>query len=116
MSEVDEWLSECGNPQVELMRKVRSSILGADSRISECIKWKTPTFECRGPMASFNPRAKKFVSLMFHRGAEIPGDFPSLEGEGPQARSMRILDEADLAGKTAELTRLTRAWCDLRER
>lgn len=115
MSDVDAWFAESDNPHVELMRKVRLAILAADPRMTESIKWKTPTFEYRGPMASINPRAKKFVSLMFHRGAEIPGNFPSLEGEGMQARAMRILDEADLAAKTAELTRLSRAWCDLRE-
>lgn len=115
MSEVDAWFSDCDNPQVALMQKVRRAILAADPRMTESIKWKTPTFEYRGPMASINPRAKKFVSLMFHRGAEIPGKFPSLEGDGMQARSMKILDEADLATKTAELTRLSRAWCDSRE-
>lgn len=34
-----------------------------------------------GNIASFSP-AKNFVSLMFHRGAELPGKHPRLEGDG----------------------------------
>ena len=52
----------------------------------EMIKWKLPTFMYEGNMASFNPRTKSHVSLMFHTGASIPGDHPRLEGGGDTAR------------------------------
>lgn len=58
------------------MRRAREIILAADDRVTESIKWKTPTFAYEGNIASFNP-AKNVVSLLFHRGAEIPGEPPA---------------------------------------
>ena len=73
-------LDEAAHPLDAMLRRTREIILGADDRVTESIKWKTPTFEFKGNIASFNP-SKRFVSLLFHRGAEIPGDHPRLEGE-----------------------------------
>jgi uncharacterized protein YdhG (YjbR/CyaY superfamily) len=50
----------------DAMLRVRDVVLAADPRIDECIKWQTPTFTFGGNLASFNPRAKKHVSLLFH--------------------------------------------------
>jgi hypothetical protein len=94
---------------------VRQVVLRADRRISETIKWQAPTFFYRGNLASFYPKSKAHVSLMFHVGATIPGDFPSLEGTGDTSRVMKFIDAADLVAKTPELRRLVKAWCDQRD-
>jgi hypothetical protein len=60
---------------------------------------------------SFNP-SKKFVSLLFHRGAEIPGRHPRLEGDGKLARTMRFVDAAEVEKGRKDLERAVRAWCD----
>ena len=112
---VDAWMDTYDNPQKPLVQAVREVILSADDRITECIKWQAPTFVYKGNIASFFPKAKKHASLMFHKGAEIPGDFPNLEGDGKEARSMKFNDADDLAAKTAELQAVVRAWCDLRD-
>jgi hypothetical protein len=52
---------------------------------------------------------------MFHVGAQIPGDFPSLEGTGDVSRVMKFADVADLKSKTPELKRLVKAWCDWKD-
>ena len=110
--EVDTWFADYDLPQKSLMQAVRQVMLAADGRLGETIKWKTPTFTCNGNLASFNPRSKKHVSLLVHNGARIPGDFPSLEGTGEEARTMKFLDVDDLVAKTPELKRLVVAWCD----
>jgi hypothetical protein len=71
-----------------------------------------PTFEYNGNLASFRPRAKKFVSLMFHRGSEIPGDHPDLEGDAALARTMRFQDAADAEDHREALNAVVRARCD----
>ena len=109
-AEVDEWFAKKSHPQDAAMNAVRRVILGADQRIEETIKWSTPTFMYKGNIASFNP-AKKFVSLLFHRGAEIPGNYPGLEGEGDVARVMRFVDEADVLAGQLELEAVIHAWC-----
>lgn len=114
--EVDAWFDRYQNPQKDLVQSVRAVMLKADRRIGEAVNWQAPTFVYKGNLASFFPKAKAHVSLMFHKGATITGHFPSLDGEGPEARTMRILDAGDLKEKTAELTAIVRAWCDDRDR
>lgn len=109
-AEVTAWFADCDNPQRKAMLKVRSIILGTDRRMSECIKWKTPTFTYEGNLASFNPRAKKHVSLLFHTGAAIPGKHPALEGGGDTARYMSFEGEADVEAKRSDLENVVAAW------
>ncbi|MEM7334361.1 MAG: DUF1801 domain-containing protein [Chloroflexota bacterium] len=112
---VDEWFETYDNPQKELVQAVREAILAADARITESIKWKAPTFEYRGNLASFFPKSKKHASLMFHRGKFIEGDFPNLEGDGKEARMMKFKNHDDLESKKAELTAVVKAWCDQKD-
>jgi hypothetical protein len=108
--EVDRWLDEADHPMDATMRRAREIILGADDRVTESIKWKTPTFAFEGNIASFNP-SKKLVSIMFHRGAEIPGDHPRLEGDGKLVRTMRFADPDELEAGRNDLESVVRAWC-----
>ena len=109
--EVDAWLEAAGHPLDATMRLAREIILGADDRVSESIKWKTPTFAYKGNIASFNP-SRKVVSIMFHRGAKIPGDHTRLEGDGKLVRTMRFADRDELETGRADLEAVIRAWCD----
>jgi hypothetical protein len=90
--------------------RAREIILAADDRVTESIKWKTPTFAFKGNIASFNP-SKNVVSIMFHRGAKIPGEHPRLEGEGKLVRTMRFTGLEQLEAGRADLESAIRAWC-----
>jgi hypothetical protein len=109
--EVDRWFDQADHPLDATMRRARDIILGADARVTESIKWKTPTFDFRGNIASFNP-SKRHLSIMFHRGAEIPGAHPRLEGDGRLVRTMRFADLEQLEAGRADLEAVIRAWCD----
>jgi hypothetical protein len=109
--EVDRWLEAADGPVAGMMRRARDIILAADGRVTESIKWKTPTFAYRGNIASFNP-SRQLLSIMFHRGAEIPGTHPRLEGDGRLVRTMRFADPDQLEAGRAELEAVVRAWCD----
>lgn len=108
--EVDAWFAARDHPMTEAMQRARRLILLADPRVSESIKWKTPTYSFRGNIVSFNP-AKNVVSLLFHRGAEIPGDFPRLVGDGRLVRVMRFADVGEVEQAADELQAVIRAWC-----
>jgi len=110
--EVDAWFEESDHPLKEAMLLTRYTILDADERMAESIKWKAPTFEFKGNLLSFQPRAKKFVSLMFHRGSEIPGDHPDLLGDAALVRTMRLAGEAGVEAHREALQAVVRAWCD----
>ena len=111
--DVDAWFEAKQHPLEDAMQAVRDVIL-SDDRVEESIKWQTPTFAYQGNIVSFNP-AKKLVSLLFHRGAEIPGDHPRLDGDGKLARTMRFADLADVEAHGDELAAAIRTWCDWKD-
>ena len=113
--DVDTWLSAYDSPQKDLVAAIRHIILQSDPRVSECIKWQAPTFVYKGNIASFFPKAKKHASLMFHKGAHIPGEWPALEGDAAEARTLKVLDTDDLAQKQSQLEGIIRAWSDLQD-
>ena len=112
--EVSAWLDELDHPLIDVIQAVRTVILEADDRMSETIKWKSPTFMFEGNLASIDPKAKKHVSVLFHRGAEIPGEHAGLEGGGKLARYIRYPDLESVAAGRAGLESIVRAWCDSR--
>ena len=110
---VDRWFADYDNPQKAAMLRVRAIVL-EDDRVTETIKWKTPTFVYRGNIASFNPAPAEHVSLLFHNGAAIPGDHPRLQGGGDTARYMTFTDLDDVEAAANDLRSVIRAWCDSR--
>ena len=112
--EVDAWLAAYENPMKPVVEAMREVILEADPRVEEAIKWQAPTFVYKGNIASFFPKAKKHASLMFHKGAEIVGDFPNLVGDGKEARSFKIASLEEFDEKREELRRIIQTWCEMR--
>ena len=113
--EVSAWLDELEHPLIDVIAAVRQVFLEADDRITETIKWKSPTFMYQGNLASIDPKAKKHVSVLFHRGAEIPGHHPQLEGGGKLARYIRYPDLDSVNTGREGLVAIVRAWCDSRD-
>ena len=113
--EVDAWFEGYANPQKPLVEAVRRTILDADERVTETVKWQAPTFMYRGNIASFYPKSREHVSLMFHTGASLPDPTGLLEGEGQTSRVARFLDEADLSAKTDALRGLVAAWIEAKD-
>jgi hypothetical protein len=113
--EVDAWFESYDNPQKPLVQAVREVILAADDRVTEAIKWKAPTFMYRGNIASFYPRTKQHVSLMFHQGASLPDPDGLLEGEGGTSRVAKFTSAEDLDAKSGALRGLVAAWIQLKD-
>ena len=112
--EVNAWFESYDNPMKDVVQRVREIIMESDERMDETIKWQAPTFTFNGNLASFFPRSKKHASLMFHTGAEIPGDFPNLEGDGEKARTMKFADLAEAEARKEELELIVIAWIELK--
>jgi hypothetical protein len=112
--EVTAFIDALEHPLKDAILAVRATILEADERMTEAIKWKSPTFVYRGNLASIDPKAKKHVTVLFHTGASIPGDHPILEGGGEVARYVRFADRTAVRQQQDELAAVVRAWCDSR--
>ncbi len=109
------WLAIYNDPQQEVVRRLRDTILHADARIKETIRGDAPTFSYRGTLASIVLEGKKRVSLLVERGAELPGHHPRLEGSGDTVRVMTIHDVAEAQAARYDLKHLFRSWCDWRD-
>jgi hypothetical protein len=96
------------------MQRARDIILDADGRVTESIKWSTPTFSYEGNIVSFMP-AKAMVSLMFHGGTEIPGDHRRLEGDGKLVRTMRFKNFDEVESGAEDIRQVITAWCVWRD-
>jgi hypothetical protein len=111
--EVEAWFRELDHPLKDAMLRVRKIVLATDKRVTEAIKWKSPTFMFEGNLASIDPRSKKHVNLMFHKGAALAGKHPQLEGGAGTVRYMRFADSKDVTGKRRDLEAAIRAACEL---
>ena len=113
--DVDAFVTELQHPLGAAIDAVRDVVLGVDPRITETIKWKSPTFMFQGNIASIEPRSKKQVSVLFHQGATLPGKHPLLEGGGGTVKYLRFADEADVKRKRKDLEKAIQAWIALKE-
>src|ERR1700730_19128282 len=109
--EVERWFAVKKPPTEATIRALRQIILGADRRMTEFVKYGTLTFGYDGDFATFvQVSDKKQASLMFNRGARIPGTFPHLAGSHPSARFMRFDNPDEAKARAAELTKIVAAW------
>ncbi|NAS10949.1 DUF1801 domain-containing protein [Poritiphilus flavus] len=113
--EVNKFLQERQHPLEKEIQKVREIILASDDRIEEAIKWKSPTFMYKGNIASFFMNAKKFVSLMFHKGALIKDPLKLLEGDGKEARVARFENMEDIKSKQKALEAVIKEWIAMKD-
>ena len=112
---VDEFLIKKNHPLTKEIEKVREVILSTDKGVEETIKWNSPTFMYKGNIASFFMNAKKFVSLMFHKGAFLKNEHGLLEGDGKEGRVARFMDMDDIEDKKGALQALIKEWIELQD-
>lgn len=113
--DVDAYLAKKNHPMTAEIQKVREIILATDDRIEETIKWSSPTFMYKGNIASFFMNAKKFVSLMFHKGALLNDEHELLDGDGKEARVARFDDIQDIDHKKTALQAVIKEWIAMRD-
>ena len=113
--EVDQFLEKKAHPMTAEIQRVREIILEADDQVEETIKWSSPTFMYKGNIASFFMNAKKFVSLMFHKGAMIYDPNGLLEGDGKENRVARFQDLDDIENKKDALKAVIKEWIKMQD-
>ena len=110
---VTDFINQLDNPLKKEMNAVREIILKASDKIKEDIKWSAPSFAYKDNMATFNPRAKKFVNLTFHKGALINDTTGLLDGDKKEARVARFNDMEDVLNKKEALESVVQKWIEL---
>ena len=113
--EVDIFLAKKNHPLTNEINKVREIILETDDRIEETVKWSSLTFMYKENIASFFMNAKKFVSLMFHKGASKKDKSGLLQGDEKEGRVARFEDMADIEKKRDALKEVIREWIRMQD-
>ena len=113
--EVDAYMRDLDNPLKDVWEAIRDIVLGVDPKMQEDIKWSAPNFFYKGNLATFNPRAKKFVNLTFHTGALIGDPDCVLDGDAKKARVFRVGGSEELAEKKAGLEKVVKNWIQLKD-
>lgn len=71
-ADVEEFMKTLHHPMKEAVGRMRLGILGANTRITEHIKWNAPSFCIDGEdRVTFRLHPKGWLQLVFHRGARV---------------------------------------------
>lgn len=89
--------------EIEALRKI---IKETDTRISERIKWKAPSYYCKEDFLTFNHRMQDKVHLIFHNEAIPKIKSVILEGNYKDRRMVYFKDMTDVLAKKTELQRI----------
>lgn len=112
-SAVNEFLSNFDHPLKAEIEAVREIILSASDKITESVKWSAPSYAYKDNLCTFNPRAKKFVNLTFHKGALINDSTGLLEGDQKEARVARFTNMEEVEAKKADLQQVVLKWIEV---
>ncbi len=113
---VDQYLEEKKHPLNKEIQRVREIILSTHHDIEETIKWNSPTFMYKGNMASYFMNAKKHVSLMFHKGAQIHDQSGLLQGTGKETRTVKLTSLEDIENQKDALQQVVREWIKMQDK
>jgi hypothetical protein len=105
-----------------LIETIRQTILEADQRITEGIKWNAPSFYCYGWFATFHLRAKSGIQVVLHHGAKVRGDttLSSIMGDASHLLTWPSKDRAvisfvsieDFESKREAFRTIIKQWAD----
>jgi len=108
--EGDKFMRALVNPLKLEIEALREITLNAGSKISEDITWSAPNFYYKEYTATFNPRSKKYVTLIFHKGALIEDTTGLLEDDSQWARTAGFCNLEYVKAKKAAIGALVRNW------
>ncbi len=115
-------LQSLEHPLKPVIEGMRTTILKADRRISEGIKWNAPSFYCDGWFATFHLRAKMGIVLVLHHGAKVRSDAKLrqtikdpkklLQWASVDRASITFTSLADFLQKKAALKSIVQQWVE----
>jgi len=113
---VDEFIAKLEHPLKAELEAVRSIIVNANPKIEEDIKWGGPSFLYKEDLATFNPRIKNYVALIFHKGAliNVKSDFLEEASKGKVYAKFYSMDQVTANKELIE--KMVNAWVELMDK
>ena len=113
---VDEFMSKLEHPLKAELEAVRSIIVNANPKMEEDVKWGGPSFFYKEDLATFNPRIKNYVALIFHKGEllNIKSDF--LENATKGKVYAKFYSMNDVTANKELIEKMVNTWVDLMDK
>lgn len=123
---VTELLASLEHRLKPVIEDVRKTILGADDRITEGVKWNSPSFYCYGWFAAVNAKRAHAVLVVLHHGAKtrpeselsrsIKDPLRLLTWPSPDRAQTSFGSADDFKSKRSEFASLIQQWAAYQER
>lgn len=120
---MDRLLAKNRHPLNPLIEAIRRSVLDASPRITEGVKWNSPSFYCKGWFATVNARDRDTVLVVLHLGAKVRDDSTAgvsirdpgrlLEWAAKERALARFSSIADFEAKKSGFSEIVRQWITL---
>lgn len=116
---VEIFMRKLEHPLKDEIETVRAIILGADTEITENIKWNAPSFRYNGDdRVTFHLRPRDSVQLIFHRGAKVKDgadfafddDTGMMDWRAPDRAVVALAHMKEIEEKKSALAELVRKW------
>ena len=113
---VDGFIAKLEHPLKAELEAVRSIIVNANPKIEEDIKWGGPSFLYKEDLATFNPRIKNYVALIFHKGAliNVKSDFLEEATKGKVYAKFYSMDQVTANKELIE--KMVNTWVELMDK
>jgi uncharacterized protein YdeI (YjbR/CyaY-like superfamily) len=113
---VEEFMSKLEHPLKAEMEAVRAIIVKANAKIEEDVKWGGPSFFYKEDFATFNPRIKNYVALIFHKGEllNIKSDFLEEATKGKVYAKFYSMEQVTTNKELIE--KMVNTWIELMDR
>lgn len=113
---VDEFMFKLEHPLKAEIEAVRAILINANPKLEEDVKWGGPSFFYKGDLATFNPRIKNYVALIFHKGEllNIKSDFLEEATKGKVYAKFYSME--DVTANKALIEKMVDAWVKLMDK
>ncbi|TDH21260.1 DUF1801 domain-containing protein [Segetibacter sp. 3557_3] len=101
--QVDAYMKNLEHPLKAEIAVIRDILLHANKKIRERVKWNAPSFYYKQDMATFNPRAKNHVHIVFHHPSIESISSAILTGDYIGRRMVYLHNTEEVNSQKAEL-------------
>lgn len=112
---VDDFLAKLDHPLKKEMGVLRDIIMKVHPEITEDVKWGGPSFYYKGDIATFSPRVKDTVALVFHQ-AEGLNNNEVLEPASKGKAYAKFKNMAEVEARSKGLQEVIEQWIKLMDK
>ena len=112
---VDDFLAKMDHPLRKELAVLRDTIMKIHPEITEDVKWGGPSFYYKGDIATFSPRVKDTVTLVFHQAEGLtPGTVLEPAPKGKAYAKFKSM--AEIEAKKQDLQVIIKQWIKLMDK